>query len=312
MAQKEQHELEELCLEITNECLLNCMHCSSSSHVEDERLDKETVLKVIDDFEDLGGKELEISGGEPLLHPDVWEILKYCENKSFLTTLYTTGIANVPISDVVNKLNVDRVVISLNGTAEITREVTGGDSYRETRDFMRMLVERGVKTEAHFVPMKQNYRDFDKLLKECKEVGIGRVKIIRLMPQGRALENWEKIHLPEMEFKKFIEYVYRLDSDIKIEIGTPTSAYLCLDGKCKAATSSCLIRPDGNVYPCPALKTDSTLCAGNVKEKALRDIWNDGFYITRGFKEVAQPYCLAPWIAPRSYSLVECMREIRG
>ena len=312
MSQKEQYELEELCLEVTNECLLECIHCSSSSHVEDERLDKKTALRVIDDFEDLGGKELEISGGEPLLHPDVWEILKYCDNKSFLTTLYTIGVANVPISDVVNKLSVDRVLVSLNGTSEVTRKVTGRDSYRKTRDFMRRLVESGVETEVHFVPMKQNYKDFYNLLKECEEIGISRVKIIRLMPQGRALENWGKIHLPELEFKRFIEYAHEIESNVEIEIGTPTSAYLCLDGKCKAATSSCLIRPDGNVYPCPALKTDGILCAGNVRQKTLRDVWNDGFYTTRSFKKVAQPYCLAPWIAPKSPDLIECMREIRG
>lgn len=312
MSQKEQYELEELCLEITNKCLLNCMHCSSDSHVEGEQLDKETILRVIDDFESLKGKELEISGGEPLLHPDIWEILKYCENKHFLTALYTTGVANLSNSDIVSRLNVDKVSISLNGTRKATGEITGRDSYRKTTDFMDRLVKSGIETEIHFVPMRQNYRDFDDLLKECEEIGVRKVKVLRLMPQGRALENWEKIHLPELEFKKLIEHYHRIDSSIEIDIGTPASVFFRLDTKCKAGTSTCLIRHDGNVYPCPALKTKSTLCAGNVKEKSLKEIWGDGFYTMRSFKEVAHPYCLAPWIAPKSSGLEEYTREIRG
>jgi len=60
--QRVKWKLKELCFEITNECLLNCIHCSSSSKVGEGYLDKESIIRTINEFEEMGGKELEISG----------------------------------------------------------------------------------------------------------------------------------------------------------------------------------------------------------------------------------------------------------
>lgn len=313
MGKREQYRLEELCLEVTNECLLNCAHCSSNSDPKGGHLDKRVALKVIDDFADMGGKEIEISGGEPLLHPDIFEILEYCKEKSFKTTLYTAGVANLSGSDIAGRLHVDRVVVSLNGTRKITQDITGRDSYNKTRGFVDQLVRAGMEPEVHFVPMKQNYKDFDSLLGECTEMGVKKVKIIRLMPQGRALDNWERIHIPEIEFQKFIGYVRGIYSDVEIGIGTPASLLYCPDGECKAGTSTCLISSDGYVHPCPALKTKGTLRAGNVNERSLKDIWDYGFNNIRVFKEMARPsYCLESWIAPKSNTFEDAIKEFTG
>lgn len=302
------YRLEELCLEITNKCLLDCVHCSSGSSIDGSELDENIIKEVIDDFEDLDGKELEISGGEPLLHSNVWKILNYCKNRMFSTTLYSTGISNIPPHIAAKKINVNRVAVSLFGTKEVTKRITGKDCYEISKSFIKNLIKRRIPTTVHFVPMKQNYRNFNELVEECEEMGVDEIKILRLMPQGRAKSNWREIHIPEVKFRRFIEYVQEMDSNVRITIGKPAS--YAQREKCKACMSTCLINSDGNVYPCPALKTKGVLSAGNIYEESLKDIWSQGFYSIRMFKELSgYHYCLAPRVMTHS-DLREAIKEI--
>jgi radical SAM protein with 4Fe4S-binding SPASM domain len=293
--------LEELCLEITSECLLDCIHCSTEAGIGRERLDTNVVKRIIDDFESLKGKELEISGGEPLLHPDIWKILEYCKNRSFETTLYSTGVANIPVSKIVDRLDVDRVATSL-----YEPPITTKDYSMITKEFIRGLVRKGIKVSVHFVPMRQNYRNFGRLVEECEEMGVDEIKILRLRPQGRAKENWLWIHLPEKELKKFIEEAPKISD--RIELSTTLELYVGRRGYCRAATSTCLIDSRGNIYPCPGLKRNERLSAGNIHSQSLREIWGKGFQPIREFKRMTgYDYCLAPWIHYRSFE--DAIRE---
>jgi radical SAM protein with 4Fe4S-binding SPASM domain len=297
------YRLEELCLEITGECLLDCIHCSTEAGIGRERLDTNVVKRIIDDFESLKGKELEISGGEPLLHPDIWKILEYCENRSFETTLYSTGVANIPVNKIVDRLNVDRVATSI-----YEPPITSKDYSTITKEFIRGLVRKGIEVTVHFVPMRQNYKNFGRLVEECEEMGVNEIKILRLRPQGRALRYWKEIHLPEKELKKFIEASKISD---RIKLGTTLEIYVGCRGYCKAATSTCLIDSGGNVYPCPGLKRDEYLCAGNIHSQSLREIWEKGLQPIREFKRMTgYDYCLSPWIHYTSFE--DAIREIEG
>ena len=291
-------KLNELCLEITNQCLLECIHCSSSSSPNQTNyLDRKTIFRVIDEFERLEGEELEISGGEPLLHPNIWEILEYCKHKPFHTTLYTSGIAKESIHELVRKIDVDKVAVSLHGTRETTKEITGSDCYEKVKEFIKSLREKGRNVDIYFVLMKQNYKDFEYLVEECEKIKVENIKVLRLMPQGRARENWEKIHLSELEVKEFLNRLYDVKTNIRIEIGNPFKLYLNERTICKAGINTCLINSNGDVYPCPALKTKHYLSAGNIHENSLEDIWKKGFENLRNFKRmVKSSYCLAPWI----------------
>jgi radical SAM protein with 4Fe4S-binding SPASM domain len=307
--------LRELCIEITKRCLLNCLYCSSDSSFDSrEALDKKIIMATIDEFESLGGKKLEISGGEPLLHPEIWDILDYCRYKNFQTILYTSGIANFSLAEIIRRIKTERVIINLQGDKKITKEVTGKDCYQRIKKFALKLWKKGVKTEVHFVPMRFNYKRFENLVKECKKLGIKEIKILRLMPQGRALANWKKIHLPEIELKKFLREAKKMsDSKIKIKFGNPVLLYIRpTQIKCKAGISTCLIAPDGNVYPCPALKTKKSFSVGNILQEPLTEIWKKGFESLRRFKKISRyGRCLAPWIVTDS-NILKIIEEISG
>ena len=91
---KMEPKLKDLCFEVIQACPNRCKFCSSNSSIE-----KSTIItfnqfkKTIDYFLSQGGiGEISISGGEPFLHPDIFNMIKYCKDKGIRTVVFTSGI----------------------------------------------------------------------------------------------------------------------------------------------------------------------------------------------------------------------------
>lgn len=86
--------LKDLCFEVIQTCPNKCKFCSSSSSQ-----DKQTIItleqfkKTVMHFIKQGGiEELSISGGEPFLHPDLFEMVKFSKDNGIRTVIFTSGI----------------------------------------------------------------------------------------------------------------------------------------------------------------------------------------------------------------------------
>ncbi len=86
--------LKDLCFEVIQTCPNKCKFCSSNASMEKTKIITfENFKKVIDHFMNQGGiEELSISGGEPFLHPDLFEMVKYSKQKGIRTVVFTSGI----------------------------------------------------------------------------------------------------------------------------------------------------------------------------------------------------------------------------
>lgn len=86
--------LKDLCFEVIQTCPNKCKFCSSNASMEKTKIiTLENFKKVIDHFMNQGGiEEISISGGEPFLHPDLFEMVKYSKEKGIRTVVFTSGI----------------------------------------------------------------------------------------------------------------------------------------------------------------------------------------------------------------------------
>lgn len=86
--------LKDLCFEVIQTCPNRCEFCSSNSSIEKSTIITfEQFKKTIDYFLSQGGiGEISISGGEPFLHPDILNMVKYCKDKGIRTVVFTSGI----------------------------------------------------------------------------------------------------------------------------------------------------------------------------------------------------------------------------
>ena len=86
--------VKDLCFEIIETCLNNCMFCSSNSNCNKTQIIKyEDFKRVIDHFMENGGiEELSLSGGEPFLHPDIIKMVEYAKLLGIRTVIFTSGV----------------------------------------------------------------------------------------------------------------------------------------------------------------------------------------------------------------------------
>lgn len=86
--------VKDLCFEVIEKCPNNCKFCSSNSCITKDRIIQFADFKrVIDYFLMTGGiLELSISGGEPFLHPDLFEMVRYAKEKGIRTVIFTSGV----------------------------------------------------------------------------------------------------------------------------------------------------------------------------------------------------------------------------
>ena len=86
--------LKDLCFEIIQTCPNHCLFCSSVAGMDKHKtIDYDLFKRTIDYFMSIGGiEEISISGGEPFLHPRLFDMIRYCKMHNIRTVLFTSGI----------------------------------------------------------------------------------------------------------------------------------------------------------------------------------------------------------------------------
>jgi radical SAM protein with 4Fe4S-binding SPASM domain len=254
------------------------------------------VKRIISDFAHMGGKILEISGGEPLMHPDLFEIVAYATMNRLETVLYTSGVAlneygrefsiTAEFAGKLRRLGLEKIIFNMQGAiAETHESITQKEgSFKNLVHGIKVMKLMGCWVGVHFVPMKLNYTELKDVIQMCHKLGVNEIGLLRFVPQGRGLTNKELLELSESEFLKFIQNVVKLKKSShgnpKIRIGRPINFCPLIEAcitkeECDAGITRCLISPKGNVLPCPAFKQyeNEDYMAGNVKVSSLADIW---------------------------------------
>ncbi|MFA6053743.1 MAG: radical SAM protein [Thermodesulfovibrionales bacterium] len=282
--------LEELCIEITGKCLMHCRHCSSSCTESNlSSLSYDCILRIFDEARLLGTKTIEISGGEPLLHPRILDIIREAK-KYFEVRLYTSGflgdcegIPTLLISSMAS-LGLDRIIFNLQGaSAEIHEQITmTPGSFECVIASIRQAKAAGLWTGVHFVPMLPNVKEIGALAELCRAFRVDELAILRFVNQGRGSINSGELELANGDFQALVMDIVRekrMSDSLYLRTGCPMNFCSFVDSdirpvKCKAGLSTLLINFDGRVVPCPAFKQEQAFTIGNITQSSLTDLWH--------------------------------------
>ncbi len=289
--------LKEMSIEIIRKCPNHCLHCSSSSSIKcNEIISFDTFKKVVDGAANLHLQTLCFSGGEPFLHPQIIEMIRYVAGKGIQSYIYTSGIymnesynrdaIPVEILSQIKKF-VTKLIFNIEATSEVTYNkimgTTGCFSYLQKT--IRNAVDYGIVCEAHFVPMKHNINEIEQTIQFCENIGISKVSFLRLVPHGRALINKNSILLSDTELETLKEKLIAIQCQgtHSIRIGVPLSDNVS-ETHCEAAIGKLNIKYDGFVYPCEVFKntTHLSLLQGvpeNIHDKSIEEIYYHSPYL---------------------------------
>lgn len=290
-------KLKEITIEITQQCPNRCVHCSSLSSLSKTTcLSTEKIIEVIDDAVALGCQTINISGGEPFLHPGLKQIIDHVYKQGTKCYIYTSGVSSVDgkpttVSEEILKSlkeKVDKYIVNVEAIDEDTYNRVMGTKFGGfgmMKQFVKNAVGLRNIVEAHFVPMKLNYHQISDVVRMCTELGISRVSFLRFVAQGRGLENESELMLNNNEMKTAMKLMLQCAADNKVNIrmGIPFSdCYQHVN--CLTGTAKLNVRYDGNVYPCEAFKNDQlkrfmTLSVDNVNNDRLLNMYVNSPYL---------------------------------
>ncbi len=289
--------LKDLTLEITKKCPMGCILCSSDGGEPLSNEFKLSELKnIANQAKSIGVNEISLSGGEPLTYPYILDICEYITNLGIDISLYTCGNifdSNNSLSSIsenyflkLRAAGVNKIVFSIHGpNPEIHDKITGRrESFKNLIESIRNARKAHLNIEAHFVPLRENFRELPNIVSLLRKVGIKSFHILRFVPQGRGELHKDVLGLrPKevLELRKILEDIIN-KSELRIVVG---AHYNCLglnnNIQCTAGIEKAVIRPDGFVFPCVGMKRiKSFIDRNNIRDMRLEDIIDESYGFT--------------------------------
>lgn len=156
-------------LDLTYRCNNNCQHCwlwlPSDAAQSSEELTFSELRRIVDEARSLGCQAWHISGGEPMLRPDFYEIFDYITRKSIHYSLNTNGTLLTPkIAELLTRKG--RKMVALYGaTPDIHDHITRNPgSFEATMQGIAYLKEAGANFEVQIIPMHDNFHQLDEMI----------------------------------------------------------------------------------------------------------------------------------------------------
>ena len=175
---------------LTRRCNLTCKHCYalSADHAYPGELGLDECRTVIDDLRGFRVPALILSGGEPLLRPDLFEIATHAKAASMHVSLSTNGtLIDAPLADRIAEQRFDYVGISIDGLREThDRFRRKQGAYDASMGALRLLRDRGVKIGLRYTMTDMNAADLPALLQLMRDEGIDKFYFSHLNYAGRG------------------------------------------------------------------------------------------------------------------------------
>ncbi|MFH1639951.1 MAG: radical SAM protein [Chloroflexota bacterium] len=270
---------------ITAKCNLHCRHCRgmTSGEVSNERAEE-----LVTEIAALKPAWVILEGGEPLLRPDLFEILGLMRQAKLEVHLISNGMCLTEEHlSILKGLDI-KLMISIDGATPATYErVREGASFDKVVASAQKAAEAGILEAINTAVLKMNYNEIPTLFHLARSIGVNKINIIGLKPcQGYPTE----LLTPD-EYRWVIRETCRasLETEIEFFFDEPffwatvkeegLSAHLPEKdaGILLPSKSECIfgeylfIEPSGDVKPC----SFAPLVLGNVTEKTLGEIWQE-------------------------------------
>jgi radical SAM protein with 4Fe4S-binding SPASM domain len=202
VGENETPSLRYLLVNLTERCNLKCHHCYLGDS-RNQDLSTNTLLKVFDEFDEMGGLRLIVSGGEPLLHPNFELINQALKNRTFRTILNTN--ATLLNAEKASSLFFDEIQISLDGLKHGHESLRGPGTFEKAVKGIEFAKQAGKDVSVATMVHAQNINEFDKLESLLKRHGVSSWSIDVPVVEGRLAENKSLLPPLDQTLKKIFE-----------------------------------------------------------------------------------------------------------
>lgn len=295
---RKEHALSYLFWECTMNCNFYCKHCGSNAgkkHFKDiSTKEIKEVFKEISTNFDPQKITIAVTGGEPLLRQDLFEVMEYAAKLGFFWGMVTNGfLINEDIIKKMKDADMKTVVVSLDGIGDLHDELRGvKGAYSHAINGLKLLVKENFLKEIQVTTVisKKNIHLLEKMYVEFNQLDIDSWRLINVDPIGRAEDNKELL-LSGEELTTLLDFIKeKRKKQKKMEVLYGCSGFLGTkyEGEvrdryfiCNTGINTASILHNGDIYVCPNVPRRKEWIQGNIKEDSFTDVWNNKFKLFR-------------------------------
>jgi len=287
--------------ELTARCNLKCQHCRAEAQdsFAAGELTTGEILRTAREIREDADPIMVLTGGEPLIRPDFFDIAEGCVKLFTRATLATNGtLIDDALAREIVKVGIKRVSISFDGASAATHDAFRGmaGSFDAALRGFDALKRAGMSLQANVTITRHNEAEIEDILTMMLERGADALHVFMLVPVGCGAEISEDKRLAPERSEQILKWLFEKSLELRGRIhlkatcapmyfrivrqaarhkGTalPTSGdgMQAVTRGCLAGSGVCFLSRTGEVQPCGYLP----IVVGNVRERKLGEIWRD-------------------------------------
>lgn len=270
---------------MTFRCNLRCPHCylDAGEREREEELNTAEGKMLIDEIAEVSKPILILSGGEPLLRNDFFEIARYATEKGLTVAMGTNGtLIKDSVAQELKSCGVKAVAISIDSCIPDRHDAFRGvkGSWRQAMEGIKACIRNDISLQINTTVTQQNYDEIDEIMALAEREGASAFHLFFLVPTGRSV-NIEDIsaEMYEQMIGGVLEKIATAQCNLDIRPVCAPQFMRIASQKglkqerwsrgCIAGLTYCRIYPTGEVTPCPYLP----IKLGNIRETHFEKLW---------------------------------------
>lgn len=261
---------ESIHIELTAKCPLNCPQCYKIR--SETELPYNLLLDIIKQADELKVFQIALGGGEPLLYPQLAEIISEISSRGMASSITTSGYSlNKKCLIILQDAGLNHIQISLNGSIKKIHSLSR-DGFEYGNSALELLEQSKISFGINWVVRKDNIEDFPALLALAKKHKANNINILRYKPSEN--EVFSDVNPSSVQILLLINIIKR-EKGIHIKVDSAFSGLLCYLNNRTGTFSGCgagrrFLAFDAEGYFRPCSHVD-------MKEKSdnIMDLWNN-------------------------------------
>jgi heme b synthase len=287
--------------ETTAGCNLRCIHCRRidvADGLVPEDLTSAESKQLIDQIVAFCNPILVLSGGEPLIRPDIFEVAECAVARGLRVALATNGtLIDKHMAQRIVDAGIRRIAISLDGATAETHDAFRAlpGCFTQALEGIEHLRRQGMSVQINTTVARHNIDELPQILSLALSLGADALHIFLLVPVGCGVEIADEQMISPRQYEEVLNWLCDRDQEGLLElkatcaphyfriarqrtaaekqqrvVGAAAASDLhAMTKGCLAGTGVCFVSHKGEVFPCGYLP----LLAGNVRERPLQEIW---------------------------------------
>ena len=268
---------------VTRKCNLKCSHCYiNAAPIEStDELSTAESKRLIDQISEVSRPMLILSGGEPLLRNDLFELVRYGAEKGLKMAMGSNGaLIDREVAEKLKASGVKTVSISLDSSIPERHDEFRGvqGSWQKAVNAIKALRENDVLVQVNTTLTQQNYGEIDAIMSLAEDLGVENFHLFFLVPTGRGAKMAD---ISPAMYENMIKTTFAKTARHRLNVRPSCAPQFMRIAKemnldmrqwirgCIAGLYYCRVYPNGAVTPCPYLPVK----LGSIREEPFKDIW---------------------------------------